>query len=193
MLLYQIVLGVIIGAVVGIAARKLLKFSKRRRLIDRESMVAMYVALSLFVTGGTALAGSDGMSCNSTAGADRTDLLAAFACGTAFAWDDFYTESIEDSNFSNVRRAPLELADGKIIDLLVNSVVFFVIVATMPFSAWVDSNLTLSLWRLVVLAIGILILRRLPIILALYRWFPDCHTSREAVFIGCAASLWGLC
>ena len=61
----------------------------------------------------------------------------------------------------------------------------------MPFSAWVDSNLTLSLWRLVVLAIGILILRRLPIILALYRWFPDCHTSREAVFIGCAANLWG--
>lgn len=58
-LLYQIVLGVVIGAVVGIAARKLLKFSKRRRLIDRESMVAMYVALSLFVTGGTALAGSD--------------------------------------------------------------------------------------------------------------------------------------
>ena len=61
-LLYQILLGVVIGAVVGIAARKLLKFSKRRRLIDRESMVAMYVALSLFVTGGTALAGSDGKS-----------------------------------------------------------------------------------------------------------------------------------
>jgi len=39
--LYQIVLGVIIGAAVGILARKLLKFSKRRSLIDRESMVAM--------------------------------------------------------------------------------------------------------------------------------------------------------
>lgn len=57
--LYQIVLGVIIGALVGIAARKLLKFSKRRSLIDRESMVAMYVALALFVTSATTLAGSD--------------------------------------------------------------------------------------------------------------------------------------
>ena len=69
-------LGIIIGAVDGIVARKMLKFSKRRELIDRESMVAMYVALALLVTGLTTLAGSD-------------DLLAAFACGTAFAWDDW--------------------------------------------------------------------------------------------------------
>lgn len=75
-LLYQILLGIIIGAAVGIIARKILKFSKRRELIDRESMVAMYVALALLVTGLTTLAGSD-------------DLLAAFACGTAFAWDDW--------------------------------------------------------------------------------------------------------
>lgn len=39
-LFYQIVLGCIMGAVVGILARKLLKFSKRRELIDRESMVS---------------------------------------------------------------------------------------------------------------------------------------------------------
>jgi NhaP-type Na+/H+ or K+/H+ antiporter len=75
-LLYQIVLGCIIGAVIGVAARKVLKFAKRRELIDRESMVAMYVALALLVTGLTTLAGSD-------------DLLAAFAAGTAFAWDDW--------------------------------------------------------------------------------------------------------
>lgn len=76
-LLYQIILGIIIGALVGVVARKVLKFSKRRELIDRESMVAMYVALSLLVTALTTLAGSD-------------DLLAAFACGTAFAWDDWW-------------------------------------------------------------------------------------------------------
>ena len=57
--LYQIVLGVLIGAFVGIMARKLMKFAKRRSLIDRESMVAMYVALALFVTAVTTLAGSD--------------------------------------------------------------------------------------------------------------------------------------
>lgn len=42
-ILYQIVLGIVIGALVGIAARKLLKFSKRRELIDRESMVRLFL------------------------------------------------------------------------------------------------------------------------------------------------------
>ena len=119
----------------------------------------MYVALALFVTGATALAGSD-------------DLLAAFACGTAFAWDDWFSESIEDSNFSNI------------IDLLINCATFMFIGATMPFAAWNDSALTLTPWRLAVLGICVLILRRLPVILALHRWIPDCHTLREATFMG---------
>jgi len=69
-ILYQIVLGIIIGVAVGIIARKLLKFAKRREFIDRESMIAMYVSLAIFTTAVTTLAGSD-------------DLLAAFACGAA--------------------------------------------------------------------------------------------------------------
>jgi NhaP-type Na+/H+ or K+/H+ antiporter len=69
-ILYQILLGIVIGAATGIIARKLLKFAKRRDMIDRESMVAMYVSLAIFTTAVTTLAGSD-------------DLLAAFACGAA--------------------------------------------------------------------------------------------------------------
>ncbi|GAA5876841.1 hypothetical protein JCM8547_002405 [Rhodosporidiobolus lusitaniae] len=158
-LLYQIVLGCIIGAVIGVAARKALKFSKRRELIDRESMVAMYVALALLVTGLTTLAGSD-------------DLLAAFACGTAFAWDDWFTESIEESNFSST------------IDLLANCAIFIYLGATMPFSAWNDAYTTLTPWRLVLLCLGILALRRLPGIYALQWWIPDIKTRREAIFAG---------
>ncbi|GAA5872541.1 hypothetical protein JCM1840_004833 [Sporobolomyces johnsonii] len=158
-LLYQIILGCIIGAAVGIVARKVLKFSKRRELIDRESMVAMYVALALLVTGLTTLAGSD-------------DLLAAFCCGTAFAWDDWFTESIEESNFSST------------IDLLANCAIFIYLGATMPFSAWNNVNTTLTPWRLVLLCIGILALRRLPGIYALQWWIPDIKTRREALFAG---------
>ncbi|GAA5939840.1 uncharacterized protein JCM15063_004319 [Sporobolomyces koalae] len=158
-LLYQILLGIIIGAVVGVVARKMLKFSKRRELIDRESMVAMYVALSLLVTGLTTLAGSD-------------DLLAAFACGTAFAWDDWFTESIEESNFSST------------IDLLANSAIFIYIGATMPFSAWNNVATTLTPWRMILLCLGILTLRRLPGMYALQWWIPDIKTRREAIFAG---------
>jgi len=39
-------------------------------------------------------------------------------------------------------------------------------------------------WRVIVLAILILILRRMPAILALYKWIPDIKTLREAAFVG---------
>ena len=39
-------------------------------------------------------------------------------------------------------------------------------------------------WRLVVLAVLVLLLRRLPIMMAMYRWMPDVRTWREAVFTG---------
>jgi NhaP-type Na+/H+ or K+/H+ antiporter len=87
--LYQVILGTFIGIVVGILARKILKFCNKQSLIDKESMVAIHVALALLTTGVSALAGCD-------------DLLAAFACGTAFAWDDWYTDSIEASNFAAI-------------------------------------------------------------------------------------------
>lgn len=159
----------------------------------------MYVALALLVTGLTTLAGSD-------------DLLAAFACGTAYApfislfglgaltnmltcrfalvaflfqpnttsadpvsccrWDDWFTESIEESNFSST------------IDLLANCAMFIYLGATMPFDAWNNATLTLTPWRLVVLAISILCLRRLPTIFALQWWIPDIKTRREALFAG---------
>ena len=83
-------------------------------------------------------------------------MLAAFAAGSAFAWDDWFTESIEDSNFSST------------IDLLANCTIFIYVGATMPFSAWYDVELTLTPWRLVLLALAILVLRRLPAILAMW-------------------------
>ncbi|EFP91624.1 uncharacterized protein PGTG_17678 [Puccinia graminis f. sp. tritici CRL 75-36-700-3] len=157
--LYQILLGILIGVAVGILARKTLKFCKRRSMIDKESMVAMYVALALLTTGVTALAGSD-------------DLLAAFACGAAFAWDDWFTESIETSNFSSI------------LDLLINCTTFIYIGATIPFSSWNDATLTLVPWRLVVLGFSIILLRRLPILVIMQKIVPDLKTHREAVFSG---------
>lgn len=54
----------------------------------------------------------------------------------------------------------------------------------MPFHLFTSTALTLSVWRLIVLAILILILRRLPVMLLLYRWIPDVKTFREAIFSG---------
>ena len=66
-----------------------MRFCERKDLIDRKSYVAQYVSLALFSVGTTTLLGSD-------------DLLAAFASGTAFAWDGFFNKQTEDSAFSSV-------------------------------------------------------------------------------------------
>jgi hypothetical protein len=84
----------------------------------------------------------------------------------------WFAEAIEESNFS------------AIIDLLVNCGTFLFVGLTMPFAAWHSPDLTLTPWRLVILAIAILLVRRIPAIFALQRFVPDIHTWREALFCG---------
>ncbi|KAF8582833.1 hypothetical protein K439DRAFT_1350331 [Ramaria rubella] len=158
-ILYEVVLGVVFGSLLGFGFRHLMRFCERKDLIDRKSYVAQYVSLALFSVGATTLLGSD-------------DLLSAFASGTAFAWDGFFNKQTEDSAFSSV------------IDLLFNIAAFIYIGAWMPFNQFSSAILTLTPWRLIVLAVLILIVRRLPIVLALYRWIPDVKTFREAFFSG---------
>ncbi|KAJ7133332.1 Sodium/hydrogen exchanger family-domain-containing protein [Mycena epipterygia] len=158
--LYQVILGVVIGSLIGFSFRHMMKFSERRSLIDRHSYVAQYVSLALLTIGITTLLGSD-------------DLLSAFACGAAFAWDGFFNRQTEESVFSSV------------IDLLFNVAAFVYVGAWMPFASFEDpAGTTLQVWRLVVLAICVFLLRRLPVMCALYRWIPDIKTFREAVFSG---------
>ncbi|RXW24370.1 hypothetical protein EST38_g1482 [Candolleomyces aberdarensis] len=157
--LYQVLMGAIIGAALGFGFRYLMKFCERMDLIDRHSYVAQYVSLAMFTIGVTTLLGSD-------------DLLAAFACGTAFAWDGFFNKQIEQSVFSSV------------IDLLFNIAAFIYIGAWMPFDKFQEPDLTLTVWRLFVIAVLVLLFRRLPVMLALYRWIPDVKNFREAVFCG---------
>jgi NhaP-type Na+/H+ or K+/H+ antiporter len=67
-LLDQVILGIVIGACLGLGFRYIMKFALRKGFIDRESYVTQYIALSLMSIGLTGLLGSD-------------DLLAAFAAG----------------------------------------------------------------------------------------------------------------
>ncbi|KAF9479954.1 hypothetical protein BDN70DRAFT_878251 [Pholiota conissans] len=157
--LYQVLLGILIGSMLGYAFRHLMKFCQRHDLIDRQSYVAQYVSLAILTIGVCTLLGSD-------------DLLASFFCGTAFAWDGFFNKQTEESVFSSV------------IDTLFNVAAFIFVGAWMPFSSFQNAELTLSVWRLIVIAILILLLRRLPIMIMTYRWIPDIKTFREAVFSG---------
>ena len=155
----QIVLSVIWGSILGYGFRHLMKFCERNDLIDRQSYVAQYISLALLTVGTTSLLGPD-------------DLLASFACGTAFAWDGFFNKQTEASVFSSV------------IDLLLNTAAFVYVGAWMPFNSFSDKTLSLSVGRLICVAVLVLLLRRLPIILGLFKWIPDIKSLREALFSG---------
>ena len=152
-------LSIIYGSILGFAFRHLMKFCERKGLIDRQSYVAQYVSLALLVIGTGTMLGTD-------------DLLAAFCCGAAFAWDGFFNRQTEETMFSSV------------IDLLFNVACFVYIGAWTPFTDFDDPVLTVTVWRLIVISILILLLRRLPIMVALYKWIPNVKTFREAVFSG---------
>jgi NhaP-type Na+/H+ or K+/H+ antiporter len=158
-LIDQIILGTVIGVLLGYGFRHLMKFCQRYDLIDRHSYVAQYVSLAMLTVGTCTLLGVD-------------DLLASFACGTTFAWDGFFNRQTEESNFSSV------------IDLLFNIAAFVFVGAWMPFDKFNDHTLTLSVWRLIVVAILVLLLKRLPIMVLLYKWIPDVKSIREAIFSG---------
>lgn len=68
--------------------------------------------------------------------------------------------------------------------MLLNLACFVYIGASIPFSSFNDASLGLSVWRLIVLAIVILLFRRLPFVVALKPLIPALNTYRDAAFAG---------
>ncbi|KAG0295836.1 hypothetical protein BGZ96_010849 [Linnemannia gamsii] len=156
---YQILLSIVIGGVFGFACRKLVKGAKNRNLIDKESFLVFSIAMALAVAGIVSILASD-------------DLLACFVAGNVFAWDDWFSNEIAEAHIQ------------EIIDMLLNLACFIYIGASIPFSSFNDASLGLSVWRLIVLAIVILLLRRLPFVVAMKPLIPALTTYRDAAFAG---------
>jgi len=157
--LYQVILGTVIGAIIGLSFSRVMRYAHMKGFIDRESYIAQYVALTLLTVGATNSLGND-------------DLLAAFAAGSAISWDGHFNEQTEDDSFSSV------------LDLVLNCACFIYIGAWLPFDQFHISNLGVTPWRLVCLMIVILALRRIPSLLILYKLMPEVSNWREALFCG---------
>ncbi|GJJ70376.1 sodium/hydrogen antiporter [Entomortierella parvispora] len=156
---YQILLSIVLGGLIGAAARKLVKGAKNRNLIDKESFLVFSIALALAVSGCVSILASD-------------DLLACFIAGNVFAWDDWFSNEIAEAHIQ------------EIIDMLLNLACFVYIGASIPFSSFHDPALGLSIWRMIVLAILVLLFRRMPFVIALKPFIPALATRREAAFAG---------
>jgi NhaP-type Na+/H+ or K+/H+ antiporter len=136
-----------------------MRYSYSKGFIDRESHVAQFLALAFFTIGLVCTLGSD-------------DLLAAFAAGSAVSWSGHFQTQTAKDVFSSV------------IDLVLNCACFIYIGAWLPFNTYNSPVLGITPWKLVILCIGILVLRRIPCLLLIYKWIPDVHNWREALFCG---------
>lgn len=158
-ILWECFFGCLLGSVLGLLLRHLMAFAERKNLIDRESFLATFVFLAFNSAGVGSMLGVD-------------DLLVSFAAGTAFGWNGEFARKTEESHVSTV------------IDLLLNLAFFVYFGAIVPWPQFNNKEIGLNCWRLIILAIVIIFLRRIPAVLALKPLTPDVKTWREALFCG---------
>ncbi|UNI17212.1 Na+/H+ antiporter, variant 2 [Purpureocillium takamizusanense] len=158
-ILYECIFGAIYGFILGYIARHGIKFAEQRDLIDRESFLVFYFVVALFCAGSGSILGLD-------------DLLVGFAAGVGFSNDGWFGEKTEESHVSNV------------IDLLLNLTYFVYFGTIIPWEQYNNDVFGLKAWRLVVIAIFVLLFRRIPIMMALKPFIPDVKNWREALFAG---------
>lgn len=153
-LLWEVGGAVVIGALVGYAAGRLLEWAESKEMIEHTSYLAYTIALSLAVLGGVKLIGSDG-------------ILAVFVAGIAF--DMAVTES--------------ERAQEERIQEAVNRFfilpIFVLLGLSLPWASWLELG-----WSGVLLICAVLLLRRLPAILLLNPLLGPVRGLRNALFLG---------
>lgn len=156
--LYTIILSVAYGALVGWIAKELLHAAEQRKFVDRESFLVFALTLALFIVGTCGMIGSD-------------DVLACFIAGNAFTWDDWFRQETEDDSLQPT------------IDMLLNISVFAWFGATCP---WVlfRVNDVIPLYRLIPLGIMILLFRRVPMVMAVWKHIHQIDDYRQALFVG---------
>ncbi|KAF3940669.1 hypothetical protein ABW19_dt0208949 [Dactylella cylindrospora] len=157
-LLYTIILSVAYGTVVGWLAKDLLHWATDKRLVDRESFLVFAIALALFIVGSCGMIGTD-------------DVLACFIAGNVFTLDDWFRlETLDDSLQPT-------------IDMLLNITIFLWFGAVAPWSEFGDT-LEVPVARLIAMGLLILLLRRPPVVLLLYKYIPRMENLKEAAFAG---------
>ena len=152
--LWEVCGSVLIGALIGWASGRALEWAERKDWLDQPSFLALSLALTILVLGVGKLAGTD-------------SILAVFAAGIAF---DQVVGGEERGEADNVQEA---------VNLFFTLPVFVLFGLIAPWGKWAALG-----WGGVLLALLILLLRRLPVILALRRWLPPVRSPAISWVMG---------
>ena len=153
-LLWEVGAAVVFGAIVGYGAGRLLEWAQGAGTVERTSFLAYTIALSLAVLGSAKLLGTDG-------------ILAVFAAGLAF-----------DAAVSEGDRAEEERVQEAVNRFFILPI-FVLLGMTIPWNEWLELG-----WAGVLLALAVLLLRRLPAVLALRPLLGRVGGTRDALFLG---------
>ncbi|KEY63815.1 hypothetical protein S7711_09717 [Stachybotrys chartarum IBT 7711] len=161
--LYQILMSIAIGAIVGFAAQYALRFALRKKWVDAESYLLYPTAIGLWLLSICGLVGTD-------------DLLACFVAGNALNWDGAFLRETEERHDEV----------NSVMDVLLNFGGFMYIGAIMPWDQFNTPETTGLTWgRLIGLGFLILVFRRIPSIFIAYKFMPKVVKDwKEALFMG---------
>lgn len=146
---------VLFGILSGYIAGRLLKWAERRKTIENSSFLAYSIALSISVLGAANLIGTD-------------SILAVFVSGLAFG------------NVVGGQQRSREDKVQESINRFFTLPIFVLLGAMLPWQQWV----ALGGWKLGLLVVAILLLRRLPAVGLLNQWIRPIRSVPETLFVG---------
>ncbi|MBA2715023.1 MAG: cation:proton antiporter [Rubrobacteraceae bacterium] len=153
--LLEIIAGAVLAALMGYLAGKTLRWAERKETMERTSLLIISLALSLTVLGVTELLHLNGV-------------LAAFVAGIVF--------NFAGSSDAKESQEEIQEAISRFFDLPI----FVLLGMALPWQGWLDLG-----WRGPLLVVAVLLLRRLPAVLALRPLLgPLRGQAKDVLFLG---------
>lgn len=145
---------VVLGLSVGGLVGLLERWESRLDFLEETSVFTLTVALTAFVLGAAKLVGTN-------------DVLAVFLAGVAYNWQ------------ADPRDEAGEQRVEEVFNRLFTIPVFVVFGMVLPWTGWLDLG-----WRAPAVVAGVLLLRRMPMVLALRRFVPALNRPTASLFVG---------
>ena len=152
--LWEILGAVALGFGVGMLAGKLEQWESDRGFLEETSVFTLTVALTFFVLGTAKLAGTN-------------DILAVFVAAVVYNWQ------------ADPQSEEREQRVQEVFDRLFTIPAFVVFGIAIPWEGWAALG-----WRGPALVVGVLLLRRLPMIFAFRRFVPPLNRPASSLFVG---------
>jgi len=153
-ILWEVGAAVLFGALLGYAAGRILEWAEARHTIEKTSLLAYTLALSLVALGAGKLLSTDG-------------ILVVFVAGVAF---DTAVSSGERKEEEQIQEA---------VNQFFTLPIFVLLGLTLPWREWLGLG-----WGGAILAVAVLLLRRLPAVLVLKPWVGRLQSTQDALFLG---------